>query len=122
MLSALFLVTDAVIRFVYMKPVLSWTVVCISIYLLLFAAVILLVEFTQLFKALFAFMTHPGGKITFNGLVASLCLSSGLQVHWFDIMTGVFLVLVAVWHGCLAPRVAASKPDAAQAERASNQI
>lgn len=120
--SALFCLTDAIIRFVYIKPVLSWTVVCISIYLLVFASIILLVEFTQYFKTLFAFMTTPSGIITFNGLVASLCLSSGMHVHWFDIMTGVFLVVVSIgWYGCMVHRMNASNPPEVK-NVLSNQI
>ena len=62
-----------------------------------FALLILSVEL-NIYKSryYFYFLNFAWGKASFNLLIASLCLSSGLSVHWVDILIGAYFALLVI--------------------------
>ena len=49
------------------------------------------------FATWFYFLNFSAGKMSFNLFIAALILSFGTSIHWFDLFTGIFLIIVSLF-------------------------
>ena len=95
--SAALCITDAVLRFVYVGMIKTFCGICLNLYLILFAAILVCFELSVLrFRSWFYFLNFGWGKALFHFFIATLVLGSGITVHWFDIFTGVSFILQGI--------------------------
>lgn len=99
--SAVVCVADCIIRFINVRRLRSWATVCLSLYLLVFAAILICTEFNVYrFRTWFYLLNYGWGKALFNMFIALLLFSSGTTVFWFDILAGIyFLVTIPICLG-----------------------
>jgi hypothetical protein len=95
--NAIVLIITAIIHFVFFKFLKSFNGFVLTIYLIIWAVLFVLVEFSLLrTRTWFFFMNFGWGKALFLLFIGLLLVAAGTSVTWVDILSGVWFILCAV--------------------------
>ena len=95
--NAVVLVITAILHFVFFKFLKSFNGFVLTIYLILWAILFVLVEFSLLrTRTWFYFMNFGWGKALFLLFIGLLLVAAGKTVTWVDILSGVWFIVCAM--------------------------
>jgi|688.fasta_scaffold210606_2 hypothetical protein len=95
--NAIVLIITAIIHFVFFKFLKSFNGFVLTIYLIIWAVLFVLIEFSLLrTRTWFFFMNFGWGKALFLLFIGLLLVAAGKSVTWVDILSGVWFILCAV--------------------------
>jgi hypothetical protein len=96
--TAVLLIICSIIRFVYIMEIETFSGIALTIYLIIFAVILICVEASAAqFRTWFYFMNFGWGKGLAHIFICSIVLGSGAAVLWLDILLAIYLCVVAIW-------------------------
>ena len=96
-LNALFLVATGIIHFISFSALKSMNAWVMTLYLFVFAAIFVLVEFSRFnFRQYFYFMNFGWGKGIFCLYLGLLLVGNAKSINLVDILAGIWLLIMAV--------------------------
>ena len=97
--SAVLLIWSGWGRFFATESLKNWTGFCLTIYFMVFAYVILAMEyqcFNSRARIWFNVLNYCVGKAIFSLWMSLLCFGVGKDMGWIDIMAGIYFLLMTV--------------------------
>ena len=91
------LIVAAIIRFAYIMSIETFAGITLTVYVLIFALILILTEASVLeCRSYFYFLNFGWGKGLANIFIACIMLGAGAAVPWLDIITSIYLIVLAV--------------------------